>query len=422
MDRVYRVIELYTSEEARWQGRPLWEAVLGHVAEAPSAARCLVSKAVAGCYEGGEMAGSRLEVLSYNLPVKVEIVVPATEARGLLDDLQPMVGDGILAVRDVAVVVHSVRRRLVPPRLRVRDVMAAPVTAIGTETPAADVIRLLLAAAFNAVPVADDRSRPVGIITQGDLIERAHMPIRLGLLAQLDCPQLEEYLGGISDLTAEHVMTRPVVTVEQDERLDRVVQVMLRRGLKRLPVVDRQGKLVGMVARLDVFGAIVDGVATTQTLAAHHVRVCDAAVVGDIMARERDAVPARATGADILELLRRRAIQRVAVVDENGRLLGLVADIDVLSAVSGRRGGFWDYLSRRPDLARAAEEKTAAQVMKTDLVTVTEDTPIEEAVRLMAHHGLKRLPVVDHDGLYRGMIDRQAVLSAGAADESADAP
>ena len=73
MSTSYCVIELYTSEEARGQGKPLWEAVLGHVAETRSAARCLVSKAVAGCYEGGEMAGTRLEVLSYNLPVKVEI-------------------------------------------------------------------------------------------------------------------------------------------------------------------------------------------------------------------------------------------------------------------------------------------------------------------------------------------------------------
>lgn len=417
----YCVIETYSSEESRWRGKPLWQAVLDHVAKSRVGARCLVFRGMAGCYESGELSSAHLEVLSYNMPVKVEIVLPAGECGRLVSELELMVVDGIITVREATVAVHRVHRRLVPRQLRVRDVMSAPATTVTPATPVSDVIRVLLTADFNAVPVVDEERRPVGIITQGDLIERAGMPIRLGLLAELDAPQLDEYLRTIGGLTAAQVMTSPAVTADADKRLDRLVQLMLKRRLKRLPVVDKQGRLVGMVARLDVFGIIVDEMAETRSLVARDVHVGGVAAVRDVMTRERDTVLPQASGAEVLELMRRRDVQRVAVVDEAGVLRGLVTDLDLLTALSAGIGGLWSYLSRPRDLAQVAGSRTAAQIMKTDLITVTEETPVDEAIRTMAMHGLKRLPVVDEEGRYQGMVSRQAVLGAGAAGDALDA-
>jgi len=413
----YCVIEVYTSEEARWRGRPLWETILDHVIKAQIAARCLVFKGVAGGYENGELSSTHLEVLSYNMPVKVEIILPAAECQRLFGELEPMVSDGIIAVREARVQVHRVKHRLLPRRLRVRDVMTSPVTTVTEATPVNSIIRLLLTAEFNAVPVVDGEGRPAGIITQGDLIERGQMPIRLGLLAELEQEHLDDYLAKISHLTASQVMTTPVVTVEADKRLDQVVQTMLKRNLKRLPVVDDHGLLVGMIARLDVFGTMAERAADTQLLEACNVDVSQVAVVGDIMSREQTTVLPTATGAEVLELLRSRGVQRMAVVDEEGRLLGLITDGDLLTALSSRRGGFWDHLSRRQDMLRAAEAKTAAEIMKTDLISVTEDTSVGESIRLMSEHGLKRLPVVDEAGKFEGMVSRQALLAAGVRCE-----
>lgn len=413
----YCVIEVYTSEEARWRKQPLWEAIVSHVVKTQVAARCLVFKGVAGGYESGELSSSHLEIISYNMPTKLEIVVPTAECQRLLDELAPMVTDGILAVRDAHVRVHRVKHRLIPRQLRVRDVMTATPTAVQEDTPVSKIIPMLLAAEFNAVPVVDAQQRPVGIITQGDLVERAQMPIRLGLLAELERPQLDEYLANIAHMVAAEVMTTPVTTVEQDKRLDQVAQLMLRRNLKRFPVVDEQGRLVGMVARLDIFGTIAERAAGTQASDMRGVDVQQVATVGDIMSREQATVGPEATGAEVLELLQTRGIQRVAVVDAAQRLMGLITDGDLLRAVSGRRGGVWEYLSRRPGLLKVAETKTAAEIMMTDLVTVREETSIAEAIRLMSERGLKRLPVVDEEGRFEGMVSRQSLLAAGTRGE-----
>lgn len=410
----YCVIEVYTSEEARWQRQPLWEAIMERVVKAQAASRCLVFKGVAGAYENGELSSSHLEILSYNMPIKLEIVVPTAECERLLDELAPIVTDGIVAVRDAHVRVHRVKHRLIPRQLRARDVMTDEPTTVREDTPVSQIIPTLLTAEFNAVPVVDAEQRPVGIITQRDLIERAHMPIRLGLLAELEQPQLDEYLANIAHMKAAEVMTSPVVTVEEDRRLDQVAQLMLRRNLKRFPVVDSEGRLLGMLARLDIFGTIAERAEQARALEERKVDVGQVATVGDIMAREQATATPHATGAEVLELLRTRGIQRVAVVDDDGRLLGLITDGDLLTALSGPRGGVWDYLSRRPDMLKVAETTTAADIMVKDLTTVREDTPVAQAIRLMSEHGHKRLPVVDEKGRFEGMVSRQSLLAAGA--------
>ena len=53
--------------------------------------------------------------------------------------------------------------------------------------------------------------------------------------------------------------------------------------------------------------------------------------------------------------------------------------------------------------------------MNTNIVTVQEDAPINEAIRLMLDRAIKRLPVVDSEGKYKGMVSRDSLLHAGFA-------
>ena len=58
--------------------------------------------------------------------------------------------------------------------------------------------------------------------------------------------------------------------------------------------------------------------------------------------------------------------------------------------------------------------------MNTNIVTVPEDAPINEAIRLMLEQAIKRLPVVDSQGKFKGMVSREALLRAGFASTSAN--
>jgi CBS domain-containing protein len=57
--------------------------------------------------------------------------------------------------------------------------------------------------------------------------------------------------------------------------------------------------------------------------------------------------------------------------------------------------------------------RTAGEVMKTDLITVQENTPLDEALKLMVDKSLKRLPVLDASGKFMGLVSRDALLRTG---------
>ena len=87
----YKKIEIFTSEEARWEGRPLYAAIVQFVHDLKIAARCLVTRGIEGSYESGEIATGRLEVLSYNMPVRITIVAAGCRVR---EDLVEGRGNG----------------------------------------------------------------------------------------------------------------------------------------------------------------------------------------------------------------------------------------------------------------------------------------------------------------------------------------
>jgi CBS domain-containing protein len=420
----YKVIEIFTSETARWKGRPLNEAVVQYVHGLKIAARCLVTRAIGGCYESGELATGRLEVLSYNMPLRIAIVLPATEIDRVLPEVEAMVEDGIVAVHPLEVLSHKVRKQLLPRHIKVRDIMTPDPRNVSRTTPLDSVVRLLLSSVFTGVPVVDEAERPVGVITQGDLIYKGKMPMRLGLLAASGSGRLDAVLAALAARNAGDVMTSPVIAIGQDQYVKEAVELMLNRRVKRLPVVDADGKLAGMLSRLDIFRTIMHAAPDWSAFKQQDIAVRNVRTVADIMRRDAHAVAPETPVDDILRLIDSNDIQRVAVVDKECRLLGLISDRDLLVAFTPDfPEAIWEQLLRLVPFSEKAKRhrefkerlraRTAAEVMNRDVVTVTEATAIDAAIAVMAEKGFKRLPVVDEEGKFKGMISRDSLLRTG---------
>ena len=425
----YKKIEIFTSEEARWQGQPLYAAVVQFVHDLKIAARCLVTRGIGGSYESGEIATGRIEVLSYNMPVRITIIAPAVESERILSKAAEMVTDGIVAVQDLSVISHKTRGLLIPRDTRVRDLMTPAPQRVNLDTSLAEVARLLLSSTFTGLPVVDQENRPVGVISQGDLIYKAGMPMRLGLLAESDREKVSAMLSALEPRQAKEVMTQPAVTIEQDKLVTEAVNLMLTKQVKRLPVVDAAGSLVGILSRVDVFRSIMRESPDWQAFQEQSIAVEDLRFVSDIMRRDTPTVFPDTPVEEVIRLIDSNDIQRVCVVDQAGHFLGLISDRDLLIAFSERHPGIWDYFvskipftergRRHKHLQRHLELKTAGEVMNKNIITVQEDAPINEAIRLMLDRAIKRLPVVDAQGKYQGMVSRDALLRAGFASTSA---
>ncbi len=419
----YHVIEIFTSEDARWHGKASWDVIIRRIQELHIAARCIVTRGYEGCFENGEVANSFIEVEAFNMPLKIEIVLPSAVLDAVLSMIDEVLPDGIVAVRELEVQIHKSHSSLIPRQLAVKDVMTPSPVSVTEETPVAEVIRILVSHEFNSLPVVNDRNEPVGIITQNDLITRAGMPVRLGLLTSFEQSQRETYLQQLAGLTARQVMTQPLVCVEESKRLTTAVDQMLHHKLKRLPVVDSKGKLVGIVARADIFHTIARNASGIHQEQPHPTLTGKVDTVGHIMERDVSQVQADTPLLEVVRTMSAIGTQRAVVVDAGGKLAGMVFDADLLQVFSEHKAGQWSQLLSHLPLAEIAKRHreyidqskhhTAADVMKTDTITIREDVRIEEAVNIMIEYGIKRLPVVDQAGVFLGLVSRDAVLRAG---------
>ncbi len=418
----YKRIEILTSENARCGKKSVVDAVLDYVHGLKIAARCMVTRGIAGCYESGELATGRLEILSFNMPVRISIVLPAAEAEQVVDGLDGMINDGILALHDLNVLSHRTQNTFFPRQLMVRDVMTSEPKTVTPDTPLNEAAELLLPSIFTGLPVVDTHKRPIGVLTQGDLIRKGGLPLRLGLLAESGQKRRETLLKQISSRRAVEIMSSPVVLIDKDKLLAEAVELMLNKGVKRLPVVDGKGRLSGILSRLDIFRTVMREAPDWNTFTNQKIHVEAMKRVGDILRRDVQTVSPETAVSEVIRIIDKNDIQRVAVVDAGDKLLGLISDRDLLRSFKPAHKGIWNLLAKvkgafedeeGTDFQRQIYETTAGQVMNTSLTTVHDDMLIEEAIGLMIDKGLKRLPVIDAQGRFQGMISRDSLLRMG---------
>ncbi len=416
----YNLIKVFINENTKYQHKPLAQAILSYVQEQKIAARCIVTKGIAGCYENGEMATQGIEVLSFNMPLKIEIALPSSELSCVLPSLEAMVSDGLIMVEQLETQVHRSEQRFIPYHLKVRDVMTAKPRAISPETSASEVAHIIQSSPFNGLPVIDRNDAVLGIVTQGDLITRGGLPLRVGLLSHLPAEAIKHSLETLAGKTAADIMTKSPIVVRDNEEVRIAVKLMLDHKIKRLPVIDAQGKLSGMFSRLDIFRAISQGNPDWKKLVAKNVVITNPIYVADIMRTDTATVSLTTSVSEVLKVIDKYGIQRVAVVDDNGKFAGIISDRDIMNTLIEEEGSsLWKRFSSIFSLAaltgssETTSRKTAADLMNTKVVTIREDALITEAAQIMTEQAIKRLPVVSDAGLFKGMISRDLLLRAG---------
>jgi CBS domain-containing protein len=139
--------------------------------------------------------------------------------------------------------------------MRVSDVMTTTVVTAAPDTPFQRLVDLMLQHGVSGLPIVDVDRRPIGIVTEADLVSKqAFGARRRPLDAAADFAFREENIWAekARGLTAGAIMSAPVRTVRPDDQLRLAAARMVTMGVKRLPVVGDDGRLVGIVSRTDV--------------------------------------------------------------------------------------------------------------------------------------------------------------------------
>ncbi|MFA5411550.1 MAG: CBS domain-containing protein [Candidatus Omnitrophota bacterium] len=142
--------------------------------------------------------------------------------------------------------------------MKVKDIMTREVTFVSPETNAQEALTLLMNKEISGLPVIDDKDKLVGMFTEKEILSYI-LPSyieKVGRFIYEENPKsTKKKFAELNNVKVNQLMRREVVTTQEDTTLCEVARIMLTQKARRLPVLDKSGKVVGIIARGDVIKA-----------------------------------------------------------------------------------------------------------------------------------------------------------------------
>ncbi|HEY0839362.1 MAG TPA: CBS domain-containing protein [Vulgatibacter sp.] len=230
---------------------------------------------------------------------------------------------------------------------------------------------------FRHLPVVDARNRVVGIVSRMDLVEQASKPGNPRLIPVYDA------------------MRRPPVTVRADGTIEEAADLMRRHGIHSLPVVDDDGVLEGILTDTDILAAVA-GVAAP-------VRDVGSLLVARVMTSDPITIGADATLGEAAGALLEGGFRHLPVIDQDGRLAGMVSERDLRSAFGT---DFIDWTSVEQDRL----DEVVTNVMVPSPVVIRASNRLVDILDVFTDERIGAVPVLDDEDRLVGILSYVDVL------------
>ena len=146
---------------------------------------------------------------------------------------------------------------------RAKDIMTTDVIVANKNDIIANVANLLIKEKIGGLPVVDEENKVVGIISETDIMNKeSHVdsPRMLnfiqGIIFLDDMKKFEDEMRAIAAYKVEDLMSKDIITVNENDTFDYVANVMINKSINRVPVVDENNFLKGIICRYDIIKAM----------------------------------------------------------------------------------------------------------------------------------------------------------------------
>ncbi len=152
-----------------------------------------------------------------------------------------------------------------------KDVMVSPVVTVKADTPLKRAAEILDENSFSGVPVVDDNDKIIGILSETDILGYTRQIIGQPLrdphqvftkgkeVLHIDITHRGvEVIELVASTTVETLMTVDVITATEQTKIYDVVKMMRENGINRVPIVDENNVLLGIITRGDLVNAIIN--------------------------------------------------------------------------------------------------------------------------------------------------------------------
>jgi CBS domain-containing protein len=145
--------------------------------------------------------------------------------------------------------------------MKVSEIMSSNPVTLTDEATVLDAAETMMMEKISVVPVVDAENKLIGLITQSDFVGKekrvphALVSIKELLGKQFHNRDIEEIYRESQETPITEVMTKKVISVDKDTTVSELIDLMIKKHLKRIPVLSDEGKLLGIVTRRNLLQA-----------------------------------------------------------------------------------------------------------------------------------------------------------------------
>jgi CBS domain-containing protein len=254
--------------------------------------------------------------------------------------------------------------------LRAKDIMKYGVLSVKTHTPVYEAIAVMVGRRISSLPVVDNNMALVGIISEKDVLQLLY-----------DARQ-----GNVGDF-----MTENVIGFDQQDSLTDICHCFIKNHFRRVPILDN-GKLVSVISRLDVINANKDKFVPNDL--SENSSICNNAFAAkDAMTYGLFTVKTHTPIYEAVDILLKREITGLPVVDDYMNLVGVITEKDIL-----------DLLCSSPKKA-----EKVGDVMTEKVVCFNQNDSLFDICDFFLNNPYRRIMILDNGRLV-GIISRTDII------------
>ena len=144
--------------------------------------------------------------------------------------------------------------------MKVKEIMSKDMVSIKPDDNAKDALNLLFKMQISGLPVINTQGKLVGMFTEKDILSQI-LPSyleKIGRFVYEENPKsIKKKFQDLTNLPVSQLMRKDVITINENTSLCEVARIMLTQRVRRIPVLDKEKRVVGIVAREDILKAYV---------------------------------------------------------------------------------------------------------------------------------------------------------------------
>ena len=418
----YGKMMIYARENELIDSVPFIDALFSFISSERLSVRAIVLRSSSSIDENGKIHNDSVEVLSYGAYYAVTVLGPDSENARILKWLDQVEFNGVITREECSFVYNTFKADILKSDIKVSEVMSTPPHFIYKTALLSEILMKFFECSVRFLPVVDTDTREVcGIVTEGELIKNHIIPLKLKYLSKdgagkdFNAHKLIDEIKHNSHMIAFDIMNHEAVTVLESETLKSAIVKMNDEKLKRVPVVNREGRLTGVLSRLDVFKQILSDCDEFEHEAKKTSELNESTKFIDY-----NFEPALTTD-HIGKILKRVSLSEynfVPVIDKNKKYNGIITDKEIFPLAHIKTQGvslwqrFLSLIFTPGDVNSFDDSKATAGVfMNSDKkFVVSENEGLDKILDKMLEGELKMVVIVGADNKYRGVVSRRNIM------------